>query len=197
MADIRAFHRRALETCAEIVDQVSDSQLSLATPCSQWSLRQLLAHMSVQNNGFAVAASGEKSDLASWHPEEDSDDPVHEFRASAEALLTAFADDEVLTREFWLPELSPDRPFPAEQAIGFHFVDSIVHGWDVAASIGVPASFDLDLVEAVRPFSLAVPGGDSRQRPGSVFAQEVTASSESTLDIVLAWLGRDPAWQPA
>jgi len=50
----------------------------------------------------------------------------------AEAVLAAFAADGVLKRRFALPEISTAFDFPAAQAISFHFIDYVVHGWDVA-----------------------------------------------------------------
>ncbi|MCX4393151.1 MULTISPECIES: hypothetical protein [unclassified Streptomyces] len=41
-----------------------------------------------------------------------------------------------------------DRRFAAPRAIGFHLVDYVVHGWDVAASLGIRAAYDQDLVRA-------------------------------------------------
>ncbi|MDX6330891.1 MAG: hypothetical protein QOI83_3274 [Streptomycetaceae bacterium] len=84
---------------------------------------------------------------------------------------------------------------PARTAIGFHFVDTVVHGWDVARSIGVEAEFDADLLAAVLPIAEAVPGGAARERAGSAFRPGVQAGEDAgLLDRVLALLGRDPGW---
>ena len=51
-------------------------------------------------------------------------------------MIAAFAEDGMLERRLWLPEIRDGMRFPAETAIGFHFLDYVVHGWDVARSTG-------------------------------------------------------------
>ena len=194
MTDIRPLDRRALEVTEGIVDQVQPHQLDLPTPCGAWTLRQLLAHMIGQNHGFADAADGKHTDRTDWADRDFGDDPAGVFRASATRVLDAFAQDGVLEREFWMPEVRGGMSFPASVAIGFHFVDYVVHGWDVAASLGVPAPFDPELLHAVLPIAKAVPDGPSRQAPDASFRPALPTSDEDPLAQILATLGRSPSW---
>jgi uncharacterized protein (TIGR03086 family) len=110
-------------------------------------------------------------------------------------VVAAFAADGVLTRRFTLPEISTEITFEAPRAIGFHFIDYLAHGWDVARSIGVEYTPEPDLVAAGLPIAEAVPDGDIRRQPGSAFAPGLAISADSsTWDRVLALLGRSPAW---
>ena len=38
-------------------------------------------------------------------------------------------------------------------AIGFHFVDEVVHAWDLAKSIGAPVEFDDEVLETALSIS--------------------------------------------
>jgi uncharacterized protein (TIGR03086 family) len=181
-------HRRSLEAVTAIVAAVSDSQLGRPTPCAQWNLGQLLAHMAVQNRGFAAAARGEQTELSYWEP---GPYVPGSFADSADEVRQAFASST--TSLFWLPEL-PRTPYPAQTAIGFHLIDNIVHGWDVAKSLGYTPTFDADLLEAALPLTLAVAGGSARERPGASFGKELPGG-DSALEQIVAWLGRDPHWQ--
>ena len=192
--DIRPFDRRALEVTEKIVDQVEPRHLSLPTPCADWSLRQLLAHMTGQNHGFAAAADGEVTDASVWADRDLGSDPAQTFRASSQRVTAAFARDGVLDGEFWLPEVRGGQMFPARTAIGFHFVDYVVHGWDVAASLGVPISFDDETLEAVLPYAAEVPDGPNRLAPGASFRPGLPARNDSPLGRVLAMLGRSASW---
>ncbi|MCT2547457.1 hypothetical protein [Streptomyces atratus] len=91
-----------------------------------------------------------------------------------------------------------DRRFAAPRAIGFHLVDYVVHGWDVAASLGIRAAYDADLVRAAAEVARKeVPDGPSRERPGASFRPAVElAGAASAEDRLLAALGRDPRWSP-
>ncbi|MHC3470786.1 hypothetical protein ACYF6T_18975 [Streptomyces sp. 7R007] len=89
--------------------------------------------MTGQNYGFAAAARGETRDRGVWADRPVGDDPAGVFAASATEVAAAFADDDVLTRSSWLPEIRDRQMLPAPQAIGFHFLDYMVNGRDVAA----------------------------------------------------------------
>lgn len=195
MSDIRELHRRALTAAQSVVDQVDPDRLDLPTPCSAWTLRRLLAHMTGQNHGFAASARGESEDLSIWDDREVGTDPAGVFAASAADVIAAFAEDGALERTLWLPEIHPRFRFPAAQAIGFQFIDSVVHAWDVAASIGVPVVFDQELLDAALPIAEFVPDGENRQAPGASFRPRLATDADGpALGRVLALLGRSPDW---
>jgi uncharacterized protein (TIGR03086 family) len=197
-SDIRALHRTAVLASVDVVNNVASTDLQRPTSCAGWDLGQLLAHMTVQHRGFAAAARGDGADLAQWDAGTVADavaaDPAATYATAAAAVLDAFADDGVLTGSFALPEFGPGAVFPGAQAIGFHFVDYVAHGWDVAHTIGVPFTLPDDVIAAVLPMVFAVPDGDFRTTPGSPFAPAVeVADGFSDLDRALAHLGRSPA----
>jgi uncharacterized protein (TIGR03086 family) len=109
-------------------------------------------------------------------------------------VITAFAAAGVLAGEFVLPEISPTLRFPAAEAIGFHFVDYVVHGWDFARALGRGYDLDPDVLAAALPIARAVPDGERRRRPGAAFAPRVAASSGGPLGQIVALLGRRPDW---
>ncbi|WP_189958964.1 TIGR03086 family metal-binding protein [Streptomyces alanosinicus] len=195
MTDIHELDAHALEITKSIVNQVDVGMLDRRTPCGQWTLRQLLAHMTGQNYGFAAAAWGETRDRSVWDDRPVGDDPAGVFAASAATVTAAFAEEGVLARSFWLPEVRGGQMFPAPQAIGFHFLDYVVHGWDVAASIGVRAHFGADLLAAVLPIAEQVPTGAAREREGAAFRPALdTPTAAGLLDRILLLLGRNPSW---
>jgi uncharacterized protein (TIGR03086 family) len=151
--------------------------------------------MITQHYGFAAASRGE-GDLALWKLRPLGDDPVADYRAAAEHVIAAFAADGVLERKFPLPEFSADFLFSGAQAISFHFIDYVVHSWDVAKTLGLPVDFDPALLDAALGVARAVPGGAARTEPGAAFAPPVTWPGDTSLDQIVAALGRSPDWQP-
>src|SRR5262245_17225479 len=109
----------AVRASVDVVTRVRIEDLDRPTPCSEWTLAELLAHMTVQHKGFAAAARGDGGDLAVWRVRPLGEDPVAEYGAAAEEVLAAFAEDGVLEREFTLPEFHPVSTFPGKLAIGF------------------------------------------------------------------------------
>ncbi|GLW07040.1 TIGR03086 family protein [Microtetraspora sp. NBRC 13810] len=192
--DIRELDRRAVLASAAVVMKATAADLGRPTPCADWTLGDLLAHMTAQHNGFAAAARGEGADLAVWRVSSPGDDAVPAYLRSAEEVIGAFGEDGVPGREFTLPEFAPLGPeFPARTAIGFHFIDYLVHGWDVARALGVPYVPEPDLVEAAWPIALAVPDDERRLRPGAAFRPALTVPGDAPrFDRLLALLGRTP-----
>jgi uncharacterized protein (TIGR03086 family) len=195
VADIRELDRRAVAVTVGLVGQVRADQLDLPTPCAAWTLRQLLEHMIGQHHGFAAAADGETVDRSVFDPQPLGPDWSDQYAAAAARVTAAFAADGVLDRRLWLPEIRDGTTFPAPLAIGFHFLDYVVHGWDVARSIGTPFDPDPDLIEETLDRSTQVPDGAPRLQPDAAFGPKLaTPDTAATLDRLLATLGRSPAW---
>ncbi|WP_454195021.1 TIGR03086 family metal-binding protein [Nocardia sp. Marseille-Q1738] len=194
--ELRDRHARAVGVSVAAVARVRPEQLGNETPCAGWHLQDLLEHMIAQNHGFAAAARG-GDDPAIWTVRR-SADPVADYRASADDVLAAFAADDVFRRTLQLPEILPGYGFPAARAIGFHLVDSVVHAWDVARSIGDTITLDADVAEEALRVALAVPDGPERSAPGTAFAPGlVVPEGTSVLDRTLLVLGRAPNWPDA
>lgn len=202
ISDVRPFHRVAVLASVDVVNAVTPEQLRAPTPCAGWNLADLLAHMTVQHRGFAAAARGAGADPAVWRPDTVADavaaDPAGVYAAAAGDVLDAFTAEGVLDATFALPEFGPGAAVPGGLAIGFHFVDYVVHGWDVARTIG--SSFDLpaDVLAAVLPIALAVPDAEAfRTADGAAFGPATMATDEaSDLNRIVSYLGRSPDWAP-
>lgn len=196
--DPRTFHRVAVLRSVEAVDAVRASDLDRPTPCTGWTLADLLAHMTVQHHGFAAAARGNGADEAVWQVATVADavraDPAGTYAAAAHEVLDAFAADGITEATFALPEFGPDATFPGALAIGFHFVDYAVHGWDVAASMGMPYQLPDDAVTALLPLVMGIPDGDFRDGAASPFDRAVDAAAATDFEKVLLHLGRRPNW---
>ncbi|WP_329175787.1 TIGR03086 family metal-binding protein [Streptomyces sp. NBC_01477] len=187
LARMRALDARAVRLSAGLVRQTTVADLVRDTPCAGWTLADLLAHMTAQHRGFAAAARGRGGDLAVWAAEGGAD-PVADHEAAAADVLAAFADVADGDQPFALPEFTAGGPaFPAARAIGFHFLDYVVHAWDVATTLEVPFTPDADLVEAVLPLAMAVPAASA------AFAPALSAPPDGdTLSRILTRLGRRP-----
>ncbi|MBW8486636.1 TIGR03086 family metal-binding protein [Actinomadura parmotrematis] len=190
IADPRPLDARAVRTCAALVAAAGSADPALPTPCAGWTLADLVGHLTAQHRGFAAAARGDGADLAHWAVR-----PGDDHAAAAEDVIAAFADDGVLDRDLDLPEFGPGARFPGALAVSFHFIDYVVHGWDVARTLGLPYTLDDDLAAPALEVALAVPGGDFRTAPGAAFAPERPAEpGAGALDRILAHLGRSPGW---
>ncbi|MEU3622420.1 TIGR03086 family protein [Amycolatopsis coloradensis] len=180
----------------DLVSQITPSDLEKPTPCAAWTLHGLLAHMATQHYGFAASADGE-SHLDHWRLIPLGEDPVATYRDSVKRVLNAFVPHDLDARKFALPEFSTEITFTAEQALGFHFVDYLVHSWDVAKTLGLPLEFQQEVLDAGLRFAESIPDGQNRKAPGAAFGPAVNEKGPSDLDTIVALLGRSPSWPDA
>lgn len=192
--DIRELDRRALALTGTIIAQIDAHQLSLPTPCPDWTVHGLVRHLVSQNEGFAAAAAGNGASLNVWRNGDLGSDPHQAYAASASALSAVLAEDDVLERQFALPEISEESTVPGHLAIQMHLVDYVVHAWDVAASIGVAWEPDDELVAGALEVAELVP--DAGRGPGAAFDVRVGVPADAAAaQRLLGILGRDPSWQ--
>jgi uncharacterized protein (TIGR03086 family) len=200
-SDVRPLHRIAVLASVDVVSAVTADDLAKPTPCAGWNLADLLTHMTVQHHGFAAAARGHGDDEAVWQTgtvgAAVAADPAGTYAAAAAEVIDAFAGDGMLDSEFALPELGPGAAFPGAMAIGFHYIDYVVHGWDVARTLGRPYELPADVVAAAVPLALFVPDGDFRTIDSAPFGPAIPSTDATDdFDRILSHLGRSPQWTP-
>ena len=86
---------------------------------------------------------------------------------------------------------------PLSAIISFHFFDFVVHGWDLAVSIGAPYAPPAELSVLAYRVGQVIP--DSSRVPGGSFGPvvQVADADADELAKLLGLAGRDPGWQAA
>ncbi|MEU4311497.1 TIGR03086 family metal-binding protein [Nocardia sp. NPDC024068] len=193
--NLRDLDRTAVLDTVKTAELVTPEHLLSPTPCTAWTVGDLLAHMAAQHRGFAAAARGAGADLAVWQPRTPGAHTPAEYTEAADEVLRAFEPADVPDRIFALPEFGPAVTVPGHQALGFHLVDYVVHGWDLARALGLDYEPDAACTDAVLGIAAAVPDGPERENPGSPFARALPgADTGSPLQRILRMLGRSPDW---
>jgi uncharacterized protein (TIGR03086 family) len=195
VTDLIDAHARALRTSAAIVALARVEDLGRPTPCAGWDLSDLLAHMVGQNYGFASAVEGD-GDLAVFADRAVGDDPAADYAASVDRVVGAFSAPDLLEREVFMAVIRGGRTVPGGTVVGFHLVDYVVHGWDVAKTLEVPASYDEDVLQIALEVAEAVPTEARSEDARAPFRPTIATSSADLLDRIVANLGRDPEWAP-
>ncbi|MGW7545666.1 TIGR03086 family metal-binding protein [Streptomyces sp. NPDC054770] len=193
--DMRQLDRQALLLTGQLVSRVKPGHLTRATPCVDWTLYGLLRHLVTQNRGFTASAHGAGQPWAVWREGDLGDDPAGAYEASADEATAAFAEDDVLERQFALPEVGEGFAVPGRTAIGFHLLDYVVHAWDIAVTIGAPWEPAAELTAAALRVAALVP--DEGRGPGAPFRRRLAVPDDAPpAGRLLALLGRDPSWTP-
>jgi uncharacterized protein (TIGR03086 family) len=137
------------------------------------------------------------ADEETWRPESVlasvTADPAGTYATAARDVLDAFAADGTSEATFALPDFGPGATFPGAVAMDFHFIDYVVHGWDVAATLGAPYELSAEVVTAALPLAMFVPDGDYRASEGAPFGPALETGAND-FDRILAHLGRRPDW---
>jgi len=185
--DLQALDQRALQSTDRIIALVRAEHLGLPTPCRAWTLRELLQHLVSENRGFAANAVMQ-TDLSVWTSGELGDDPYRTYRESAAMVTQAFSAHDIYERRIKVREFGV---FDGRIALGMHFVDYLVHGWDVAKAIGVDPGLDEELSKVALAIAMRWP----YDRPDAAFEPRCELSENAPVgDQLVAYLGRSPAW---
>ncbi len=191
-SELMRHHRSALNAARLELTIVEAVDLALPTPCPEWDLHALLAHMIGQNEGFATAIATGDANVESYAAR-----PVHNPQAALKAWDTsvvhlvgacaAVPAEAPVT----LMGIAPSATFPAATAVRMHLLDTVIHTWDVAAARGTDYRPTDELLTLVAQIGRVVPGGAARTSAGAAFGPEVgTTTATDTWAATLAKLGR-------
>jgi uncharacterized protein (TIGR03086 family) len=175
--------------------QVARREMTLPTPCTDWDLEALLAHLAASMADLESALrtghlDPEPDDPATPDPDDptipalDGDDPVELLRDRAANLLFAcyahHGPDQFV--------LVGDLPLPAEIVTCTGAVEIAVHGWDVRAARGRGAPIPPALATRMLRLSPFLVTG----REGLFGTPVQVPAQASPGDQLVAYLGRHP-----
>lgn len=183
--DVVELDRRAAMGTAALIAATSISQYDAPTPCPDWTVVDLLTHLVAGNVKYTDIGLGEE--WARGVPDVVlGDDPAETYRRTHDAMLDAWRRPGALDRDTALP-VGRGR---AELALHLHLGETLVHGWDLARSIGAPPAYDDDVVEASLAYYTSwLP---PMRPPGAPFAgARPEPPGATSIDRLAAYLGRD------
>jgi uncharacterized protein (TIGR03086 family) len=186
--DLRPQHRAALDVASGYVRRATAADLDRPTPCAEWTLRDLLAHMVGQHHGFAGAVRDGTAPHSAYVPVNFT---LEAWDSSVLALLAAFAGADLSATAIEV-ELAP-TPLPIDRIVAAQFLDTVVHSWDVARSLNEPYTPPSEVAEIVARIADGVPD-DGRRETGEFPFARALQHDGTTWERALAKLGRDPQW---
>ncbi len=126
---------------------VRDDQWAGSTPCTEWDVRTLVAHLVDEQRWAPYLLSGGKVSEASDRFAGDplGDDPKASWREASAAAREAFGADGALDK----PVAVSYGEISARDYLWEMTVDATVHAWDLARAIGADERLDQELVRRV------------------------------------------------
>ena len=137
-----------VSTLTDTVDRISPNQLNDPTPCSEFTVHDVLDHMMVLGGNLTYAFRGEQAPEL-LPPAAYGRVPAAEFREVMTDLLAAASAPGALDRMV----TTPMGEMPGEILARLVAFDGMVHSWDLASSTGQTLAYPDDLVEAVAGFA--------------------------------------------
>jgi len=173
-------HQRAQDAFAAVLANAKPDQLDDPTPCSAWTVRDLIDHV-VAGNRMVVARAGRGED-----PPPRSDNVAEAHRASAAWAQETFAGPEGMSAIYELPF----GQVPGAAFIGMRTTDVLTHAWDLAAATGQSTDLDRELATHALAAAQQAAGAGFRG-PGKPFGeQQPCPPNRSPADRLAAFLGR-------
>ena len=180
-------YRRALLRTGRIVAGVRPEQLHDPTPCRDWDVRLLLNHIIGGNYMFAEVARGGTAEATGEMEDYTRPNPGSNYLTSAESVLAAWSEPGVMQRRCRMPF----GEIPAPAAVSIHFLDVVVHGWDLARATGQDTAIDADLAEEALDISHGFLSPELRAL--GAFGPEIPAADDDPLHArLVAFMGRRP-----
>jgi uncharacterized protein (TIGR03086 family) len=169
-----------------LIRGVHHDQWEDTTPCPQYTVRDLVTHMSSWIRVFAAAATGTvfEGDPASYQL---GDDAPGAFAANAEQLVSGWR------------RLGTERPvrltggeMPGGMVFNMTLMEYLTHGWDLARATGQPQPFsDEEATESMTRATATLP--DQYRGDDQAFGHIVPVRDDApVLDRFAGFMGRQP-----
>jgi uncharacterized protein (TIGR03086 family) len=149
---------RGLDQLGTLLRDVRPDDQGRSTPCSDWTVSDLVDHIVQTPGKFASMVRGDEVDWTAPTPR--AADPVATYEVNAQSLRAALVEN-------------PDP----EPGIDWQCAELAVHTWDLATALGRPTdTFDPEVAERGRAFMVASLTDDIR---GDAFRPEVPAPPDA------------------
>lgn len=144
--NIAELHRKGCDHFGDMVRAVRSEQWTSATPCADWDVRELVAHVTAEDLWTPPLMAGKTIEDVGDRFDGDvlGADPASAYTAAAARAVEAVSEDGALSRTVHLSF----GDVPGEEYAWQLFTDHLIHAWDLAIAIGADDRLDPELVAA-------------------------------------------------
>jgi len=191
---MRTVITEALDTLGTAGAGVTDAQRDAPTPCTEWTVAQVLQHAAGDQLAWAAALG------TGAGPQHNPFDPPGHLQGSVAGLLApavaaaTTAWTTVAPGNDPVPTPLPQGALPAATAAAACALDAAVHAWDVTVALGHASTLTPGLAADLLPAARAIV--EPLRQFGVYGPALVPQAGDDTLAELLRYLGRDPNWRP-
>ena len=189
---IQKLYLAAVTSTQRIVENIQPGLWDNATPCTEWNLRVLVNHLIGENAWVAELFAGKTIAEVGGRLDGDltGDNPIKSYVDTAEPARAAIEAPGAM--EFICHLGGGDAP--GSKYATELFIDTVIHGWDVAKGSGQDAALDPELAQAC--YEIVAPMEGILRRSGA-FGSDVPVADDADLQTkLLAVVGRWADWSP-
>lgn len=190
--DLIATFLAAQAAFTERVRAIADDQWQLGTPAAQWTVADLVWHLTGEHRWAGPLLAGLDMDEAravvagSGPAGEDGATRAREWDLAAAMSAGAFCAHGALGGSVAITR----GPAPVAEYLEEMILDLIVHAWDLGTAIGYPGPLPAGAVGAIYPLARAVVD----RTPAGMFGAPVQVSTDApVIDKLVALTGRHPS----
>jgi uncharacterized protein (TIGR03086 family) len=173
---------RACGAVGDVIAAVRPGQWTAPTPCTEWSVRDVVNHLVGMNLVFAALLEG--GPMPERGADRLGDDPLGAYQASVAALQDAFGHPGVLERSY----AGPLGNATGAERLQIRLYDLLVHGWDLGQAIGIAAQMPDDLAEQALAF--ARDQLSTQPRTGRFAEPQPIDDTATAIERLAAFMGR-------
>ena len=187
----------ATRAVAAVLDGIRDDQLTDPTPCPDFSVADVLDHLSGLALAFTLAARKEPLP-GDGAPDVDGSRLSPAWRTEIPAALEGLSAAWTAPSAYDGLTMAGPIEMPAEIASLVAIDEVTVHAWDLAAATGQDYDADPIAVAAAHGFAESFePPEDGAADGPALFGPPVAVPHDaSPLDRLAGASGRDPGWKP-
>ncbi|MET9666315.1 TIGR03086 family metal-binding protein [Streptomyces sp. NPDC006475] len=187
--------RPAADAVAWLIAGISDERLGDPTPCPEYAVRELLAHVVLLSTAFRDAARKDLGPLTASSPGDSRPVLGDDWRDVLPRRLDELADAWTVPEAWEGDTQAGGITFPAAIAGRVALNELVVHGWDLAQSTG--QKYACDEASLRESYAMMRPAPGDEEARGDAFGPVVDVPAEAPLlDQVIGFSGRRPDWQP-
>jgi uncharacterized protein (TIGR03086 family) len=183
----------ACQRTADVLANVGDDHLGAPTPCTEYSVGDVLHHVGGLALAFVASARKDLGPLTGSPPTPDAAQLDPDWRTRYPARLTELAHAWSDPSAWQGMTRIAAMEMPGEVVGITGLTEVVIHGWDLARATGQTYDIDPATAEAV----LANVAQFAAQDPiEGLFGPAVPIADDApVLDRIIALSGRDPAWR--